>query len=238
MLMLSLMACSAAESPAAERRPPGPSVGLGPEFAGVEPPGVARAVGAERVDTVVMIGDSITRASTPELQARFEQMGITNLVIQAQNSKRMAVSTSDNPSGAAIAAFLTAADSAAGGDSDRALDRSNELWVVALGTNDIGHYSSPDQIAAAVNEVLGMVPDEVPLVWVDTYYEDASDEAAEVNSVINDRVRRRGNAVVAPWSLFAPTDGVLVGDGVHPTQAGNDVFAYVVADTVQAFLAI
>jgi lysophospholipase L1-like esterase len=245
LLTLSAVACSNPD-PTAERRPPGPTVGLGPEFAGVESPGVASgavgapAAGAERIDTVVMIGDSITRAATPELYERFEQMGITNILIQAQNSKRMAVSTSDNPSGAAIATFLTAGESGSGGDSDRGLDedRSNELWVVALGTNDIPAYTSPDQIAGAVNEVLARVPDGVPLVWVDTYYEDALLGAAEVNSIIADRLARRGNAVVAPWSLFAPTDGVLVGDGVHPTDAGNDVFAYVVADTVQAFLSL
>ena len=55
-------------------------------------------------------------------------------------------------------------------------DHSDELWVVALGTNDIGQYSSSDEIAAAVNEVIDAVPDESPLVWVDTYFRDQAEQ--------------------------------------------------------------
>jgi len=188
-----------------------------------------RAVGADDVDSVVMIGDSITVAARDELRTRFELMGMTSVVLESQNSKRMAVSTTENPSGVAVARFLVDVAEDDG-------DHSNELWVVALGTNDVNQYSSPDQLAAAVNEVLGAVPEESPLVWVDTYFESEPEAAGLVNSIVRDRIERRGNAVIAPWSLFAPADGVMTADGIHPTESGNDVFAFVVADTVQAFL--
>jgi lysophospholipase L1-like esterase len=188
------------------------------------------ADGAADVDAVVMIGDSITRGSRAALEDRFGLLGMQQVIISAENNKRIAVSLTDNPSGSAIAQYLT--DPAANGDRNR----SNELWIVALGTNDVGKYDGPEEIAAAVNEVLDAVPAESPLIWVETYFRDRPDQAAQVNAIVADRVIRRGNGVIAPWTFFAPGDGVLHPDGVHPTPGGTEVFAFVVSDTARAFL--
>lgn len=173
-----------------------------------------------------MIGDSITKGATPNLDERYGLLGLDHQ-IEAENGKRMAVSSRDNPSGASISEFL-----AASGDSDH----SDEVWVVALGTNDIGQYGGPDDIAAAVNEILAAVPGDAALVWVDTFISGRPDDTEAVNSIIRDRVALRGDSVVAPWSAFSEGDGVLSSDGVHPTTNGADVFAFVVTDTVRAFL--
>ncbi len=183
------------------------------------------AATASAIDSVVMIGDSITKGSTPALEERFDLLDL-DIDIEAQNGKRMAVSSGDNPSGSSVAEFIA-------GSSD---DHSDELWVVALGTNDIGQYSSPDEIAAAVNEVLDAVPEESPLVWVDAYFRDRPEQQEVVNTIIRDRVTRRGNSVVAPWTEFATGDGVLSSDGIHPSDDGTEVFAFVVTDTTSAFL--
>ncbi len=175
---------------------------------------------------MVMIGDSITKGATPALDERYELLGLDHL-IEAENGKRIAVSAPANASGASIAQFL-----ADNGDGDH----TDEVWVIALGTNDVGQYGSPDEIAAAVNETLAAVPDDAALVWVDTYFRDRSEAAAELNAIVRDRVDRRGDSVIAPWTAFAPSDGVLTRDGVHPTPDGADVFAFVVTDTVRAFL--
>lgn len=180
----------------------------------------------DEIDAVVMIGDSITKGSLPALDERFDQLGMSSVTIEAENGKRMAVSSTENPSGSSLAEFVAEFDD----------DHSDQLWIVALGTNDIGQYDSPDEIAAAVNEVLDRVPDEAPLVWVDTYFRDRPEQQELVNSIIRDRVERRGNSVIAPWSVFAPEDGVLTSDGVHPTSGGTEVFAFVVTDTARAFL--
>jgi len=185
----------------------------------------AVASNADDIDSVVMIGDSITKGSTPALEQRFDLLGL-DADIHAQNGKRMAMSFGDNPSGSSVAEFVA-------GGSD---DHSEELWIVALGTNDIGQYSSPDMIAAAVNEVLDAVPDESPLVWVDTYFRDRPDAQDAVNTIIRDRVAKRGNSVVAPWTEFVAGDGVMSSDGVHPSDDGTEVFAFVVTDTAGAFL--
>lgn len=184
------------------------------------------AVDAADIDKVMMVGDSITVGATPALEAQFDALGLTH-EIQAERGKRMAVSSSGNPSGATVAEAMVDADDD---------EPSTEVWVVALGTNDIGQYASPDEIAAAVNEVLAEVPADAALVWVDTYISDRLEQTEAVNSIIRERVARRGNSVIAPWSANAPAEGVLSGDGVHPTTDGSVWFAYVVSDTVRAFL--
>ena len=152
---------------------------------------------AAGIDTVVMIGDSITKGATPALDERYELLGLDHL-IEAQNGKRIAVSSPDNASGVSIAQFL-----ADNGDGDH----TDEVWVVALGTNDVGQYASPDEIAAVVNEILAAVPDDAALVWVDTTSAIAAEAAAELNAIVRDRVARRGDSVIAPWSVVRPERG-------------------------------
>jgi lysophospholipase L1-like esterase len=205
---------------------PLPAIGVSGDPGAISGAANDLADGAVDIDTVVMIGDSITRGATPDLDERYELLGLDHL-IEAQNNKRMAVSLPDNPSGASIVEFL-----AANGDGDH----TDEVWVIALGTNDVGQYSGPDDIAAAVNEILASVPDEAAVVWVDTYFRDRADDAAELNAIVRERVERRGDSVIAPWTAFAEGDGVLTSDGVHPTTDGADVFAFVVTDTLKAFL--
>lgn len=208
------------------------TVDLGPGLAVDGEPGELGTGGdtarnAADIDSVVMIGDSITKGSRSAIEERFDRLGLDPVTIEAENGKRMVVSAAGNPGGSTIAGIVT---ELADGDHD------DELWVVALGTNDIGNYDEPDELAAAVNEVLGAVPDEAPLVWVDIYFRDRPEQQELVNAIIRGRVERRGNSVIAPWSAFATGAGVVTGDGVHPTTEGTEVFAFVVTDTARAFL--
>jgi lysophospholipase L1-like esterase len=224
--LVVLTSCDQSGNPAGNGRVPPPAIEVSGDPAAISGAADHAAEGAGDIDTVVMIGDSITRGATAYLDERYGLLGLDH-VIEAQNNKRMAVSIPNNPSGASIVEFL-----AANGDGDH----SDEVWVIALGTNDVGQYSSPDDLAAAVNEIVASVPDDAALVWVDVHFRDRSADAARVNSIIRDRVERRGDSVVAPWTAFVDGDGVVSGDGVHPTTDGADVFAFVVTDTVRAFL--
>ncbi len=130
-----------------------------------------------------MIGDSITEGSIDELHDRYAAAGYDDVLIEAQRGKRMATSDSDNPSGVKVADFIT------GGDDDH----EGELWVVALGTNDINQYSSPDELAGAVDEMLDAVPDDVPAgVGRHLLPTTNSTDAVFVNTVVADRLARRG----------------------------------------------
>lgn len=224
--MLVVASCGGDESAASDEGVPA-TIGLGSNINGTVGGIDGVAENAADVDTIVMIGDSITFGATPEIESRFTDLGFDDVTIDAIPGKRIARDIADNPAGSSVAAFI-----AAGDDSPR----DDELWIVALGTNDVGQYASAEEIAAAVNEVLDAVPGDVPLVWVDVYFRDKPDEAAQVNAIIRERLARRGNAVVAPWTEFAEADGVLVADGVHTTDNGADMFAFVVTDSTRAFL--
>jgi lysophospholipase L1-like esterase len=226
-------ACTATQSSASEVSPQS-TIGLGFEFDDATGAGQivvsgaadVRAVDADEIEAIVMVGDSITVASRPALADRFRQLDFDDVLIEAETGKRMTVTDRGNSSGLSIVGYL------AGSDDDG--DHSDELWIIALGTNDINQYGGLEQITAEVDAMIEAVPDDAALVWVDTYYRQEAEGAARMNLVISDRVAARGNAVVAPWSAYA-ADAISV-DGLHPSHTGREVFADVVAGTVAAFL--
>jgi lysophospholipase L1-like esterase len=224
-----LVSCTVVTSETSSRTAEAPSATIDVSGGLSEVDDRTTAADAADIDSVVMIGDSITNGARPFLQERFDLLGLDHLV-DAVDGKRMASSSSgDNPSGAEVAAWIVA-----NGDGDH----TDEVWVIALGTNDIGQFDTDDEIGAAVDEVLAEVPAEVAVVWVDTWISDRPEESALVNAVIRERVEERGGGgVLAPWTAVAEDVGVLTGDGVHPTTEGADVFAFVVTDTVRRFLA-
>lgn len=223
---------------------PLPTIGLGSDIGSdgeISGGADVRVVGSTEIDSLVMIGDSITVAATPALEEVFSRLGFENTLVQAQENKRTASGGQSNPSGATIAANLvnlieSADPEESGSSDDDPSDHSNELWVVALGTNDIDQYSDPAERAAAINEMLNNVPEESMLIWVDTYWRDRPDATEEMNNTIVDRVRQRGNSTIAEWSAVAANEGNLRNDGVHPRDQGSIVFANVVGNTILEFL--
>lgn len=239
---LTVSACGGSTSSASLEQRPVPTIGLGSEIgeggggrSGELSVGAdVRAIGSTEIDTVVMIGDSITVASTPALREIYRQLGFKEVIIESKESKRTAVGRESNPAGAALATQVvglieSSDEDSGGGDST---DHANELWVVALGTNDIDQYSDSVERAAAINEMLDAVPDESPLVWVDTYIRDREQGTAEINDMIKSRVEARGNSVIARWSSVADEEGNLRDDGVHPRDQGTIVFANTVAAAI------
>jgi lysophospholipase L1-like esterase len=226
---LTVAGCTELTSSASNDAPV-PTIGIGSEADGeVVVSSDARPTSNTVIDTVIMIGDSITVASTPVLQEVYEQLGFDEIIIESKQGKRTALSFGSNPSGVDIASFIV-------NSPDRDDDHSNELWVVALGTNDINQYGDAAERAAAINEMLQTVPAESPLIWVDTYFEDQSEGADAMNGSISDRVLDRGNSAIARWSSVAADDGNLRDDGVHPREQGSAVFANVISATIDDFL--
>jgi lysophospholipase L1-like esterase len=186
-----------------------------------------RAVDASAVESIVMIGDSITVGAATALDEQFAQLGFDDVMVVAQSSKRMVETSGDNTSGAEITRFVTQNQQRPGPE---------QLWVIALGTNDIGKYDDVTEIVSVIDEVLAPIPPDAPLIWVNTYLEANQDGADEVNAAIELVVAARGNATVGRWSDIAPAEGVLSGDGIHPCNDGAVVFASLVTTTVQNFL--
>lgn len=227
--MLSLAACTSTSSQASTEDSvlaPLPTIGLGSNPGQISGGADVRAVDADAVESIVMIGDSITVGSTAVLEAQFDLLGFDDVTIVAQTNKRTAVPLRDNTSGSQIATFI----------ADENQRPEEQLWIVALGTNDISQYDSVDQMREAINEVLAPIPAEAPLIWVNTYFGSRPNDTAQVNEAIERAVAERGNATVGRWADVAPADGVLRRDGVHPGDDGAVVFASLVTTTVANFL--
>jgi lysophospholipase L1-like esterase len=172
------------------------------------------------ITQIVMIGDSITVGALPYLGERFGALGYPEAIIEAQSGERINVNAGDNPSGTNVVSGIVE-EMGWNGDSDHA----DELWIVALGTNDINQYSTPEELGEAIDSLLAEVPAESEIVWVDTAYVGSAEAADMVNQTLADRTTVRGDSSIAYWSSVAYRDGVLSGDGVHPTEVGSEVFA-------------
>jgi hypothetical protein len=144
---LTIAGCAGSTSSASNDAPL-PTIGIGSELNGEVTVGAGvQTTSNIAIDTVVMIGDSITVASAPALQAVYEQLGFDEIIIESKEGKRTALTFGSNPSGVDIASFIV-------NSPDRDDDHSNELWVVALGTNDINQYGDAAERAAAINDLL------------------------------------------------------------------------------------
>ena len=186
------------------------------------PAGTAATIAARAdIDSVGVIGDSITVGAETALRTTLEDLGLDVVALDAASGRRITVD-------GAVGSGVDAAARVAAADPD--------LWVVALGTNDVASLDGPEAYATAIDTMLAEVPGDVPLVWVDIYYDDAEDASDTFNTVLRERLAERGNATVVDWASVADDDGVLR-DGVHPDDDGNLVFAGRVADGVAAWLA-
>lgn len=226
-----MAACTSTSSEASttpnDPQAPLPTIGLGSDIGRISGGADVRAIDTGAVESIVMIGDSITVGAQPIIEEQFATLGFGDVTVIAQQDKRIGVSFGNNSSGSDIATFV------ADGSN---LDGDEQLWVVALGTNDISQYPSVEDLVAAIDTVLEPIPEDAPLIWINTYIADRPDDTAEVNAAIEQAIRQRGNATIGRWSEIAPADGVLRSDGVHPNTEGAKVFAAFITTTVSDFL--
>lgn len=173
------------------------------------------------IRSIAMVGDSITLGSEPALRQAFGELSVDLIAIDAENGRRMTVD-------GAVSSGLDAVD-------DVTADGQPDLWVVALGTNDIGHYDGVQQYRAAVDDVLAALPADVPLVWVGVYVEADADRSEAFNETLRAALGERGNATVVDWATTADDGDVLV-DGIHPDDNGTTLFALLVTAGVSDWL--
>jgi lysophospholipase L1-like esterase len=186
-------------------------------------PGVSADVDTDSdIQSVAMVGDSITVGSVAPLQDGFQGLGLDVRAIDADYGRRITVEGSANGSGL---------------DAVNALAASNppDLWVIALGTNDVLQYAGAEEYRAAIGALLTAVPVGAPVVWVDTYLAEDPAQCDEFNTALRDTLDFRGTASVADWAAVASGEGVLA-DGVHPSAEGTQQFAAVVMAAVQPWL--
>jgi lysophospholipase L1-like esterase len=174
------------------------------------------------VKRLAMVGDSITVAAKPALEQAFSDIGLDDVDINAESGRRMVMSSSISSGLDGIQEVI--ADGAA-----------PDLWVIALGTNDVANYPH-DQYAGVIQQVLAALPPDAHVVWVDCYLRRYKADAQDFDAVLRQVLAARGNAKVVDWYSIAGEDGVLV-DGVHPSGFGKDEFSRRVTQTVSDWMA-
>ncbi len=176
---------------------------------------------AAPIRSLAIIGDSITNGSEVELRERLSDLDVDIMAIDAEDGRRM-TSAASVASGADVVAQLSAG-------------QPPDLWVIALGTNDVGHYDGAENYAPAIEELLAAVPADAPLVWVDVYLESIPTASAEFNATLRRALRDRGHAAVVAWADLADEDGVLR-DGIHPSGYGIEQWSELVTAAVSTWV--
>ena len=196
-----------------------------PLFGGTVPPGgpaidLTPSAGRGGGREVVVIGDSITVASAPRILEGASEID-ADVTVLAEINRRITVG-SDPAAGTDVIAEVLSE-----GDPD--------VVVVALGTNDIGKYDSIEEYAAEIDELVDQLPDDLPLVWINTYLSRIPDDSAAFNAALIETLSERGNATIGRWSSIAQQGGMLR-DGVHPSEDGEQRFADLVVGEIENWL--
>ena len=156
--------------------------------------------------TMVMVGDSITNGSETQLREQLATLDV-DVSIDAEDGRRM---VHDGFTSSGLQAI------------QRHVAQRPDLWVIALGTNDVANLQPPDYLAT-INELLAAIPAGAPVLWVDCYLDGYQDLSEQFDAALRQVLATRGNARVVDWATVAAEDGVLR-DGIHPSGFGIEEF--------------
>lgn len=190
------------------------------------PPGGTFAPVPSAITSVAMVGDSITEGSAIAIDEALRGAGVEDVRIEGKASRRIEVGNGngDAPKSGVITVYELLAEG---------LDPS--VWVIELGTNDIGGYNGAEEYGALIDSITEMLPTSKPLVWVNTYREQYLDDTLMFNLVLEQRMADRGNAVIADWYTVAsaPDQTVLRSDNLHPNENGQSALALLILASLQ-----
>ena len=183
----------------------------------------------DRPASVAVVGDSLTVSAADEIEVALDSIGLDVIAVDAMESRRITQGGSSLPPGtSAVEGILEGL--AIGGEPD--------LWVIALGTNDVASAGSLDGFRPGMRELLDLIPPDVPVIWVDLWITDRPDSIRQANRMIRAELRQwDGGSAVVDWFAHGDDDGVITSDGVHLTDLGQRLFASSIADTVDEMFA-
>lgn len=170
--------------------------------------------------SVAVVGDSLTLSAAAEIEESLLELGLEVVAIDGVESRRMTRGGSALPSGtSAIDDIVEAGE-------------LPELWVVALGTNDVGAQVESSAFADDVAAVIRRIPAGVPVIWVDIWIRDRAEAAVDANRAIRSVLAMRPGSFVVDWHSYGEIPDTITGDGVHLTEIGQVRFADAIADAV------
>lgn len=172
--------------------------------------------------TVAVVGDSLTLSAHDEIATELDELGLDVLVVDGVESRRMTAGSASLPSG------LDAIEAIRG-----ELGAEPDLWVIALGTNDVGAQVGAERFRTDLTAVSAAIGPDTPVVWVDLWIRDHRDEVVAANGMIRDVIADRSPpSGVVGWFAHGADDGMITGDGVHLTDRGRQAFATAIANHV------
>lgn len=179
----------------------------------------------DRPSTVAVVGDSLTKSADDEIVRALVRRGLHVLEVDGLESRRMSRGSTRLPPGTeAVEAIASSMEPG--------------VWVVALGTNDVASDESLDDFRAEMREVLDLIPPDDPVIWVDVWIAGREEVVARANRMIRvELARRSGGSAVVDWYSHGTEDGIITADGVHLTQAGQELFADSIATSVDVLFA-
>lgn len=174
-------------------------------------------------DTVAVVGDSLTVSARDEITSELTGLGLDVLVVDGVESRRMTAGSTARPSGLdAIHAIR------------QELDAAPELWVIALGTNDVGAQVDEQRFRDDVRAALAGVGNDTPVIWVDIWIRDRRAAAVAANGVIRDELAgRTAPSGVVGWFAHGGDEALVTDDGIHLTSRGQAAFATAIANQVR-----
>lgn len=165
---------------------------------------------------VGVVGDSLMVSAQDELVVELRQLGIDS-VVNARESRRMTAGSAELPSGASAIEEVRS-------------ETTPDLWVIELGTNDVGAQAGPERFRDDIGELLALIPRDAPLVWVDIWIRDRDVDAAAANRMLRSELsNRRAPTAIVDWHARGEDEGVVTGDGVHLTDLGQQKYAEAIA---------
>jgi lysophospholipase L1-like esterase len=179
--------------------------------------GTAAPTDVIAVRRLAMVGDSITQGAQQQLEEAFDGLRLDDVVINAEQGRRMTAANSITSGVEGIEDVLKKGP-------------PPDLWVIALGTNDVANYQPPDY-APAIEQVLAAIPAGAPVLWIDCYLDKYPDQSQQFDTTLRQVLAARGHSRVVDWATVASEDGVLR-DGIHPSGFGIDEFTRRVSTAV------
>lgn len=176
---------------------------------------------ASDLTSVVVVGDSITQGSRDAIRYVLTADGFTDVTVDGVPSRRIETGGGANPESGIQAIYRMLAE---GVDPD--------VWVIALGTNDIGKYPTDEEYAGLVEFVLDIVPEDRPLVWVDAFRDDYPEDSRRFNEILESELGERDGTALVRWADAVTNDPSLLRDGVHPRDEGEALFAIMIAEAL------
>ena len=182
---------------------------------------------------VVIVGDSLTAGNLNIIRARLEAGGLSSVRYEALSSRRIA-----HP-------VFSGFRRSSGVEAVRALKSEGvdpELWVVELGTNDLGFLPGcgcPDPTFFAgelIDQLVAEIGPGEPIAWVTVLNIADLPVSEQFNAALRRRAAVDPMFSIIDWYGTAWRRPELFNDHVHPNLAGVDAFAGMYLDGIGAVL--